>query len=222
MFIILDSSEDAVLPLRKRLYHHYIHSIVIPPDEVERIADYPAHAIIIPRAETLPDPERICTSLRDHYPHLPLAMIYRPAAGNYYACARMVDIMLEERTTTPKTIEMLYDLYRQKGNKSPESCIVDCLRTDSRVRGCVYLLAHPFPAHKTPWMLARYLTLAAPRAVPAEELLATCFPPQGERSARVIRRHLSELDRMFEIGFGVRMFACRRPAAYYIHKQIME
>ena len=222
MFIILDYNENEALSLRKKLYHHYIHSIVISPNEIERIRDYPAHAIILPRVETLADPEGLCASLRDLYPHLPLAILYRPTAGNYYAYARMVDIILEERATTPKTIGALYDIYRQKGNQSPESRIVDCLRTDSRVRGCVYLLSRPFPARKTAWMLARYLTLAAPRAVPAAELLVTCFPPQSERSARVIRRHLSELDGMFKIGFGIRMFACERPAAYYIRKQEIE
>ncbi len=222
MFIILDECEQEILLLRRRLYRHFIHSIVVSPQEIEKISLYPAHAILIPRPVKLTDPGDTCTRLREVYPHLPLAMIYQPDSGNYYRYAKMVDVLLQERITTQKMAALLYEDYRKKNGKSPDSRIVDCLRTDSRVHGVVYLLAHPFPAHKTPWMLARYLTLAAPRAVPAEELLKTCFPPQGQRNPRVIRRHLSELDRMFEIGFGIRMFACKRPAAYYISRQNCE
>ena len=217
MFVIFDRSPADALALRQRLYRYHIHSLYLAPDEIDRIADYPVHGILIPHPELLIDPIGLATLLRERFPRLPLAMLHNQGGPNFYHLQRASDLIFEGRVTTPKMITDLYAAYEGKGNPSVQSCISDCVLTDSRSR-YVYILGEPFPASHIQWMLVRYLTLAAPRPVPAEELAALCFSPGHERAAQNVSAHLTKLDRVISRGFPFRVFSCQHPHVYSIKR----
>ena len=219
MIVIIDSDPNATLPYRKRLFRLRVHSLCLTPENIHRIAEYPANGILIIHPERIDRVLDLCASLRSLYPHLPVAAIYRQPGMNYYHLKNAVDLLLHERSTTPKTISAIYELYRAKGNPDTRSCIADCVRTDTR-SPFVYVLGHPFLPTHTQWMLVRYLTMAAPRAVPVEELLALCFAPGGSRSPRNVSAQLTQLDRIIYRGFGFRVFLHQYPSSYSIQKII--
>lgn len=219
MFILFDRSEEDALSYRRRLYQRYVHSLTLRPEEADRIADYPAHGILIPNPEHLDDPIGLCMLLRERYPHLPIGMIYRKDCPlHYYRLKGACDLLFDERTTMPKIISLFYEHYEKKGNPSPVSRITSCVRTDSRCPKVVFVLAQPFPASHVQWMLIRYLNLTAPRAVTAEELLSVGFLPGKTRSSKNVSAQLTKFDRLIGRGFPFRVFHCRYPSTYYIHQ----
>lgn len=220
MFIILDQDKEAVLGLRRRLYHHYTHTTIIAPTALAEITHYPAQGVLIPRPECLADPQATCRAIRELSPSLPIGMIYGVDNGQYFQYRRLVDVVFEARTTAGKICKIIYDIFGQRNQETSSSRIVDCLRVDRAVPGCVFLLGYGFPATREQWMLARYLVLAAPRAVPVAELLDTCFLPGRVRSARSVSQQLGQLDHMFSVGCGVRVFERHRPATYFIHERL--
>lgn len=217
MFIIIDRDIESTLSYRQRLYRNRIHSIHLGENEGDRIATYPAHAILLPHPELLSDPLGIIARLREAYPHLPIAAIHRQGGPNYYHLQGVADTVFPEKTTVPKMIEELYSLYEKKGNPSPTARITNCIRT-VRTSPVVYVMGTVFLATHTQWMLVRYLNLAAPRAVPTEELLEVGFLPGRERSARNVGAQLNALDRVIERGFGFRVFSHVRPSSYRIER----
>ena len=185
MFIIFDSDPSAVLSLRQRLYRLRVHTLCLSCEEILRVADYPVHAILIPRPEAMEDPLGFCALLREKYPTLPIAVIHRGEL-NYYHLQAACDLILGERTTMPKAIADLYALYREKGNPSPDSRIVDCVRTERHSRR-VFIMGEPLLATHTQWMLVRYMTMVGRRAISAKELLSVGFMP-GRTAASVISK----------------------------------
>lgn len=217
MFIIFDRSPADALALRQKLYRYRIHSLYLSPNEIDRTTDYPVHGILIPHPELLGDPIGLATLLRDRFPHLPLAMLHNQGGPNFYLLQRACDLLFNGRITTPKMISDLYAAYEGKGNPSPQSSIGDCVLTDTRSR-YIYVLGDPFPASHIQWMLVRYLTMTAPRAVSAEELASLCFSPGQERAAQNVSAHLTKLDRVISRGFPFRVFFCQHPHCYSIKR----
>ncbi|MBQ8175190.1 MAG: hypothetical protein IJ009_07305 [Clostridia bacterium] len=215
MFIIFDRDRETALSYRQRLYRNRMHSVFLAQEEADRVPDFPAHAILLPHPNLLEDPIGFCALLRKKYPLLPVAMIYRQSSLNYYHLQNACDILFDEKTTVPKIIGELYTLYEDKGNRSPLSRISDCVRTDRR-SSFIYVLGEPFLPSHTQWMLVRYLTLAAPRAVPVDELLDVGFLPGRARSHKNVSAQLTQLDRVIFRGFGFRVFVNKHPSSYFI------
>ena len=217
MFILFDTDPERVLSYRQRLYDLRVHSLCLSPSETDRVADYPAHAILIPYPDELDDPIALCHALRKKYPHLPLLLIYREGGMHYYHLKNACDAIFEKRTAIKTVIAAAYNLYREHGNPDPTSLITSCVHTraDSTF---VYVVGQPFIASHTQWMLIRYLNMAAPRAVPAEELLEVGFYPGRVRSLKNVSAQLTALDRVIERGCFFRVFHCRYPSSYYIRQ----
>ena len=217
MFIIFDRSAEDALPLRQRFYRYRVHSLYLSPCELDRIDDYPVQGFLIPHPELLEDALGLAELLRSRYPHLPVATVYRPTGHNYYRLQNVSDLVFDHRTTAPKMIDELFRAYESKGNSSADRRIIQCVRTIRRSR-FVYVIGEPFPTTHTQWMLTRYLILAAPRAVSAEELLELCFSPGHERSVQNVSAQLTKLDRLIRRAYPFRIFHCRHPHLYSIKR----
>ena len=224
MIVILDNERDALFALRKRLYMHRTPSAILPFDEIERIGHYPVHGILIHRPENVEDIERLCKKIREVYPNIPLLLTYRDSAPiNYFAYRKMVDVVLEERTTTATLHKRLYECYEEKNGSVPYSFTVEGVRVIMN-DPYVHILMQAFPTRRVEYMILRYLSLTSPRPVPAEELLETAFPPSTrKRTPRTVAKAIAGFNDLVARGFeGMQVIALQRPHCYYIHRHKMK
>lgn len=220
MIVILDNDRDSLFNLRKRLYMHRTPSAILSVDEIERIGYYPVHGILIHHPETVESIEELCNKIREAYPRIPLLLTYRDGAPiNYFVYRRMVDEVLEERTTTATLLRRVYEHYEEKNGSIPDSFTVEGVRVIMN-DPFVHILMQAFPTRRVDYMILRYLSLTAPRPVPAEELLETAFPPSTRKRgphtvAKIIAGYNGFVARGFE---GMQIIAFKRGHGYYIHR----
>ena len=220
MIVILDNDRDALFALRKRLYMHRMPSAILSTDEVERIGQYPAHGILIHRPESIESIEELCKEIRKAYPSIPLLLTYRESAPiNYFVYRRMVDVVLEERTTTATLIKRTYECYEEKNGSIPYSFTVEGVRVILN-DPYVHVLMNMFPTRRVEYTILRYLSLTAPRPVPAEELLEVAFPPSTrKRGPQTVAKAVAGFNTLVARGFdGMQVIASQRPHSYYIHR----
>ena len=224
MIVIIYNDRDALFTLRKRLYMHRTPSAILGTADIARIGHYPVHGILLHRPENIENIEELCKEIRETYPSIPLLLTYRDTAPiNYYVYRRMVDVMLEERTTTSTLLKRVYECYEEKNGSIPYSFTVEGVRVIMN-DPYVHILMQAFPTRRVDYMILRYLSLTAPRPVPAEELLETAFPPSTrKRGPQTVAKVIAGFNNFVARGFeGMHVIALKRPYCYYIHRHIKE
>ncbi|MBQ8351421.1 MAG: hypothetical protein IJY20_05205 [Clostridia bacterium] len=215
MIIFIEDKPEEVLDTRIQFYRMGIHSITLGTNELHRILHYPAQIILIMRPECIEDLTNVCRKIKSHSPFLPLAMMYRPPNGNYYAYQQLCDAVFEDNVTTLTFAQTMFAIYEERMKKSAEEHSYGKLYMKVNRKG-LQILGESLPATHEQWMLARYLLLSAPYPVSREELRLTCFCPDKLPSLQNVTTQICRMNRMITKAFRHPLFFYQRQFGYYI------
>lgn len=213
MIVMVDNEPSAVLETRMQFYTMGIHTAVIPTTQLAEIDHYPTQTVLIARPECIEDLEAVCRTIRTY--GKPLALLYRPPHGNFYAYKQLCDEVFEDEVTTARFVETMFAIYEERFIRSAFERQFADLRINVR-QHCLYIRGEAFPATHEQWMLARYLLLRAPLPAPAEELRQTCFRPEWLPSVKNVSTQICRMNKLIQKGFGRPLFFYQRKTGYFI------
>lgn len=215
MIIFIDNEPNEVLDTRIQFFRMGIHSLVCRTDELENLLLLTAQAVLIMRPECIPDIESVCKQIRRYVPKLPLAIMYRPPLGNYYAYLQWGDVVFDDHITTLTFANTVFDLYEEKNGRSARDLMYCGIRARVGARS-ICVLGQRMPVCHEEVMLTRYLLLHAPRVVPVGELAKTCFRPTRTPKDRTVHTHFRHMNELITRGFGRPAFLYHKDYGYMI------
>lgn len=213
MIVFVDNEPSAVLETRMQFYTMGIHTALVSTSCLADICQYPTQTVLIMRPECIADLEKVCHTIR--MLGKPLALLYRPPHGNFYAYKQLCDEVFEDDTTTAKFVETMFAHYEERFGRSAFEHQHASLRINVR-QHCLYIRGEAFPATHEQWMLARYLLLRAPIPVSAEELRETCFRPGRLPAVKNVSTQICRMNKLIQKGFGHPLFFYQRKTGYFI------
>lgn len=195
MIVFVEENSDEIAALRDAFLRLRIHTACITPRTVAHIGHYPAQAVLIAHPERIENLDVIAEEIREHYPDLPLAILYERGGSHYYRYLSLCDKVIDADTVTPREIgDMLRKMYEENTGKDLHSILREDVRTVLDLPyATVYL--QRFDVTPTQWLILRYLQLKYPDAATAEELLDTCFSHTKWPSVACVRTQICAVNK---------------------------